>query len=42
MSWLEFMEWMAEKCEQCGCLLNNSPACEDECAHPDGCPAVTG
>ncbi len=36
--WAEVMAWMEERCEVCGCLLNNAPECEGGCSHRGGCP----
>lgn len=38
MSWDEIMQFMFQRCGDCGCLLNNSPECEDGCIHRNGCP----
>lgn len=38
-SWADVVAFMNERCETCGCFLNNAPECSEHCAHADGCPA---
>lgn len=36
----DWREFMGQKCQTCGCLLNNAPECDSPhgCAHGQGCP----
>lgn len=37
-SMADLVAFMNERCESCGCFLNNAPDCDPRCAHGRGCP----
>lgn len=36
--WTEFIRFMDQTCESCGCLLNNAPECDPNLNDDKGCP----
>lgn len=35
--WSEFLRFMDERCETCGCMLNNAPECDPNLNDGNGC-----